>query len=62
MRTVVVRYRRRGTADSWREVKLSVEPGETVVDRINRFEDENYGAVEVLPAGPSVRLIHSRKS
>ncbi len=62
IKTVVVRYRGRRTSDSWRELKLTVELGETVIDRISRFEDENFGTVEVLPAGPSVRLIHSRKS
>jgi hypothetical protein len=62
MKALVVRYRRRGTSDSWRELTLTLEPGETIVDRINRFEDENFGTVEVLPTEPSVLLMPWRKS
>lgn len=58
-KTVVIRYRRRGISDTWRELTLTLEPGETTLHRVNRFEDENYGTVEVQPAEPSVRLIHS---
>jgi hypothetical protein len=62
MKTVVIRYRGRGTSGTWREINLTLEPNETRVDRINRFEDENFGMVEVVPVEPSVRLVHPRKS
>ncbi len=62
MKTVVVRYRRRGSSDPWCEITLSLEASETSVERASRFEDENFGALEILPFEPSLRLVHSRKS
>jgi hypothetical protein len=62
MKTVVVRYRVRGETESWREIKLSVDANESIADRISRFEDENFGTVEVAPNDPVVRLVPPRRS
>jgi hypothetical protein len=62
MKTVVVRYRVRGEAESWREIKLSVDTNESIADRIGRFEDENFGTVEVAPNEPLFRLVPPRRS
>ena len=61
MSSVVVRYRARGSSETWREIRLSLNADETVADRISRFEDENFGTIEVVPAEPVVQLVHPRK-
>ncbi len=60
MSSVLIRYRARGTSEPWREIKLSLSAGETVADRISRFEDENYGTIEIAPTEPVVRLVHRK--
>ena len=60
MNSVVVRYRARGTSDPWREIRLSLNAGETAADRISRFEDENFGTIEIA-SPPSVRLVHRKE-
>ncbi len=62
MNSVVVRYRARGTSDPWREIRLSLNAGETAADRISRFEDENYGTIEIACTAPSVRLVHRKEN
>ena len=57
MKTVVVRYRVRGETKAWREIELSLDANESFADRITRFEDENFGTVEVAPNEPVVRLV-----
>lgn len=61
MKAVVVRYRARGSSDPWREISLSLDADETVADRISRFEDENYGTIEIAPTEASIRLVHRRE-
>jgi hypothetical protein len=61
MNSVVVRYRARGTSGPWREIRLSVNAGETAADRISRFEDENYGTIEITSIEASVRLVHRKE-
>jgi hypothetical protein len=61
MNSVVVRYRARGTSDLWREIRLSLNAGESAADRISRFEDENYGTIEIAFTEASVRLVHRKE-
>ena len=61
MKSIVVRYRPRGSSEAWRQIKLSVSADETIADRISRFEDENFGTIEVVPAEPVFQLVHPRK-
>jgi hypothetical protein len=61
MSSVVVRYRSRGSSDPWREIKLSLNAGETAAERISRFEDENYGAIELASTDAPVRLVHHKE-
>jgi hypothetical protein len=62
MKAVVIRYRARGSSDPWREIKLNLDADETIADGISRFEDENYGTIEIAPTEPSIRLVHRRES
>ena len=62
MRTVMIRYRVRGSSDPWREIKLTLNADETIADRISRFEDENFGSVEIAPSDPVVRPMQPRRS
>jgi hypothetical protein len=61
MSSVVVRYRARGSSETWREIRLSLNADETVADRISRFEDENYGTIEIAPTEPAIRLLHRKQ-
>jgi hypothetical protein len=61
MNSVVVRYRARGTSDPCREIRLSLNADETAADRISRFEDENYGTIELAWTKAPVRLVHCKE-
>jgi hypothetical protein len=61
MKAVMVRYRLRGSSDPWREIRLDLDGNETAADRVSRFEDENYGTIEIAPKEPLVRLVHRKE-
>ena len=46
-KTVVVRYRARGSSGPWRETKLAVNDYEAITGRISRFENENFRTIEI---------------
>jgi hypothetical protein len=62
MKSIAVRYRARGTSDPWRDIRLYLEVGETAADRISRFEDENYGTIEIAPTEALLRLVDRKES
>ena len=61
MKALLVRYRVRASSAPWREIRLNLDVDEKAADRVSRFEDENYGTIEVAPSEPLIRLVHRKE-